>query len=361
MLKTIQVGVRDLKAPKYRGSQILRMLASCFVLAAHSTVYTSERLGTSEAKHVWLRGGIGVDLFFVISGFVMIISSRSLTNRQDGWKIFAQRRIVRIVPVYWILTTVKVTVTIVAAGLVLHTRFSVPKTLFSYFFLPTYNLDGGIQPVLGVGWTLNLEMLFYLLFTIALFLRTNVYHFLGAFLSLLALGAYFRQPSWPPIAFYLDSIVIEFYFGMLVARVNLIRRPVPPVFGLALLFGGVAALLLIPAADLLTPRGLTSGVPAAMTVWGMASLEQYLDLTPKMILYLGDASYMIYLIHPFIAPAPAVAMAMLHLFYPATAVALAILSSLLGGSILHSLLERPLTLWFRDHLRNRGQSIIQAT
>ena len=360
MYKTTQVPPKEGMNSKYRSLQILRVLAACLVLAAHSTLYTAERLGPGHAKHVWLRGAAGVDLFFVISGFVMIISSKCLIHRPDGWKIFAGRRIVRIVPMYWILTTAKVAVMIFASGLVLHTSFSVPKTLFSYLFLPTYNVDGGIQPVLGVGWTLNFEMLFYLLFATALFLRTDVYRFLGVLLSLLAFGAYFRQPSWPPVAFYLDSIVVEFYFGMLIARIDRNRRLLHPVLGLVLVFGGAAALLSIPYPYRLASRGLTCGVPASMIVWGMTSLEPYLDLTPTLILYLADASYMIYLIHPFIAPAPAAVMAKLHLFYPATAVTLAILLSLLAGSVLHRFVERPLTLWFRDHLRYHDQKIIYA-
>jgi exopolysaccharide production protein ExoZ len=350
--------VKETRTSRYQGLQILRAMAACMVVLTHSTFYTSERLG--HGQRVWHRGVTGVDIFFVLSGFVMIFSSQRLFSDPDGWKIFAERRIVRIVPMYWLLTTYKALIMIVAGGLVLHASLSLPKLLFSYFFLPTYNLDGELRPVLGVGWTLNFEMFFYFLFTLALVLRTNVYRFVGVILTLLAIGAYFRQPSWPPVAFYLDTMVIEFFFGMLIAWACLNRRPLPPALGLILLFGGLATLLFIPDFGESVPRALFWGVPAAMMVWGMASLEKYLTHIPGVVLYLAEASYVIYLIHPLVAPGPVVVMAKLHLYQPTVAVILAVLFAVLAGCALHRFIERPVTNWFRDHLRVRHQKIIHV-
>lgn len=343
---------------KYKGLQILRLAAACMVVMAHATYYTAERMGHGQG--IWYSGVTGVDIFFVLSGIVMVFSSHRLFKNPDGWRIFAERRIVRIVPMYWSITTIKLLIMIAAGGLVLHANLNPAKLFFSYFFLPSYNVDDQLRPLLGVGWTLNFEMFFYALFTVALLLRMNVYRFVGIVLTMLAIGAYFRQPSWPPAAFYLDTIVLEFYFGMLIAWASLNRRPLPPLVGLIFLFGGLVSLLFTPDLGDSVPRALVSGVPAAVTLWGMASLEKYLVYVPGFVLYMAEASYMIYLIHPVVGRVPVVVMDKLHLYHPTAAVILAFLFPLPAGAVLHRFIEKPVTNWFRDHLQVRHQKVIHV-
>ncbi len=179
------------RRPTYLGLQVLRVMAAVLVLITHSGFYVSERL--DHSFKYWETGAAGVDLFFVISGFVMVYSSVKLIGDRRGWLVFSQRRIIRIVPMYWLATTVKLVVMVLAGEFVLHARFSLLDTSMSYLFLPTRNSDGNLFPLLGVGWTLNFEMLFYLLFAVALFLRVSVFKFVGTVLFLLASGALFRQ------------------------------------------------------------------------------------------------------------------------------------------------------------------------
>jgi exopolysaccharide production protein ExoZ len=162
----------------FRGLQALRGIAAFLVVITHSGFYVSERL--RPGFKYWTRGTSGVDLFFVLSGFVMIYSSVKLFSDPNGWRVFAERRIVRIVPVYWLATTVKLVALLAGSSYILHSQLSVLKEIASYLFLPTRNLDGEIRPLLGVGWTLNFEMFFYALFTFALRLRANVYWFVAA-------------------------------------------------------------------------------------------------------------------------------------------------------------------------------------
>src|SRR5260370_32759811 len=116
----------------------------------------------------------------------------------------------------------------VSAGeFVLHARFSFFNSIMSYLFLPTRNIDGGFFPLLGVGWTLNFEMLFYLLFAVALFLRVSVFKFVGTVLFGLAGGALFRQDNWPAVSFYLNPIVLDFFLGMLIASACLRGKYLP--------------------------------------------------------------------------------------------------------------------------------------
>jgi exopolysaccharide production protein ExoZ len=326
------------------------MLAALLVVCTHSTFYASERLD----KHflTWERGTRGVDIFFVISGFVMIYSSQRLFGSPSGWKIFAERRIMRIVPLYWLITTLKVFVLLLTAGFALHATLSPTTVVCSYLFLPSRNLDGKLAPLVAVGWTLNFEMLFYFLFALALFLRANVFKFVGIALALIAIGAYFRDPSWPPIAFYLNSIVLEFYLGMLVAKACLEGIYLPRKFSCLLLACGLT-LLLFPATDWNLPKFLITGLPASLIVWSAASLGKLEERIPRFVLYLGDASYAIYLIHPFVCPFPPAVLSRLHMDHPWPSVVLSVALGLGVGCILHQFIEVPMTNWLKDSLRAR--------
>jgi exopolysaccharide production protein ExoZ len=343
---------------KYQGLQILRITAAFMVLLTHSTFYASERLDKHFA--VWGRGATGVGIFFVLSGFVMVYSSQKLVNNPIGWKIFAERRIVRIVPMYWMATSVKILAVVLTTGYVLHAQFSTVNTIASYLFLPAYSTEGDIGPILGVGWTLNFEMFFYFLFALALFLRVNVYRFVGGVLTLLAFGAFFRKPNWPAVSFYLNTGVLQFFYGMVIAKACLAGKHIPKRFAMLLLGLGFLGLL-GPWPALLQLHGLEYGIAAALIVYSTASLEDALTQIPRIVLLMADASYVIYLFHPFIAPAVPAALARLHLLYPSLSVVCSVILALGGGCLIHLLVDAPITRWFRNHLLIRGKKVIHTT
>ena len=174
---------------RFDGVQALRFLAAMMVVFTHSVFYASERLGAG--KFSWGTGAQGVDIFFVISGFVMVISSRHLVNHIDGWKIFFRKRLARIVPLYWTATTVKLVVLLLASGLVLHSKLDWWSIFKSYFFIPTHT-SNGVRVLLGVGSTLVFEMFFYFVFATALYLKKNIYMFAGVVLLFFSLLSIFR-------------------------------------------------------------------------------------------------------------------------------------------------------------------------
>jgi len=342
---------------KYNGLQVLRITAAFMVVVTHSTFYASERLDRHFG--VWEKGAAGVDIFFVLSGFVMIYSSQRLFGDSNGWKIFAERRIVRIVPIYWIATTIKLIAMLATAGYVLHSQFRVGSTIASYLFLPAYNSEHGLSPVLNVGWTLNYEMFFYFLFTLALFFRLNVYKFVGIVLVLLALGSFFRRPDWGPVSFYLDLRVLQFFYGMLVAKICLSGRHIPKYPAILILALGFLVLM-APWPQLIQLHGIQYGIAAALIVYSMASLEDSLPRIPRFVLYGADASYVIYLFHPMIAPAVPSILMKFHLQYPWLSVICSVLLALTGGCLIHQFIEIPISKWFRDHLLVRGKKVIHA-
>jgi len=347
--------IRAAGTRKYLGLQILRITAACMVLLTHATLFASERLDSHFG--IWRQGAVGVELFFVLSGFVMVYSSIKLMNDSNGWKIFAERRIVRIVPIYWIATSFKVLALVLTSGYVLHARFSVVRTLESYLFLPAFNDEGGIGPVLSVGWTLNFEMFFYFLFALALLFRADVYKFVGGVLALLGIGSFFRQASWPAASFYLSPLVLEFFYGMVIAKLCLAGKHIPKYFAMPLL--GLGFLDLLVPWSLPSPVGqLHHGIAAALIVYSMASLEDFMSRIPRFVLYMADASYAIYLFHPLIAPAAPAVLMRLHLIYPWLSVACSAALGLGGGCLVHFVIEAPMTRWFRDHLLIGGKKVI---
>lgn len=319
----------------------MRALAAFLVLILHSGLYIVDRLHPKSGQWLWVRGAKGVDLFFVLSGFMMVYSSQRLFGNPKGWKIFAEKRITRIVPMYWIATTIKVAALLIGSTLILHSKFNLISTVASYLFIPTRNDNGLIAPVLLVGWTLNFEMFFYMIFAVALKLRVNVYIFVASILFPLAVASVFRQPSWPAPSFYLNPVVPEFFFGMLIAKWILSGKKMHPALATVLVFGGLIWMLFLPVPE---PYIISFyGVAAALAIWGTAALEPKLGWLPKWVLYLGDASYVLYLFHDMIAPAAPVILKRIHMPYPPLSMALSIVMSVVICCGIHQYVEKPIT------------------
>jgi peptidoglycan/LPS O-acetylase OafA/YrhL len=322
----------------------MRAVAAMLVLVMHSGLYYVARLSPQTPQWDWERGAKGVDLFFVLSGFMMVYSSEKLFGKPEGWKLFAQRRVIRIVPMYWIATTIKFIAIIAGTSLLLHSQFDPGRAIASYFFIP-WRSSEGILPLVIVGWTLNFEMFFYAVFAVALKLRINVYIFVAAVFFPLAILSAFRQPGWPTVSYYMDPIVPEFFFGMLIAKWVLSGKRMHPALAALMLAAGMTWLLFLPVPK---PYILSLyGIAAAFTIWGTAALEPRLKWLPKWALYLGDASYVLYLFHPFIAPAAPEILKRLHMHNPLLSMGLSIVLSIAGACLIHQFLEKPIT----DRLR----------
>lgn len=103
---------------RYDSIQALRFIAALLVVVTHSTFYAADRLDPDF--FVWKGGTVGVDIFFVISGFVMMITASPFQRIPGGWRYFAMRRITRIVPMYWIATTAKIATLVVLPGVAIN-------------------------------------------------------------------------------------------------------------------------------------------------------------------------------------------------------------------------------------------------
>ncbi|WP_331027176.1 acyltransferase [Sphingomonas sp.] len=335
--------------------QALRFVAALLVVITHATFYAHERL--IAAFPIWPAGARGVDIFFVISGFVMWHSSRSLIGEPQGWRIFVRRRIERIVPLYWLATSLKIVAMLLVPAAALHAELSGHAIVTSYLFIPAFNSDGALEPLLGVGWTLNFEMFFYAVFAFALFATRRPFVLIAAVLAVCSVGSLMIASRTHALQFYLNDIVLEFLFGMLLARYAK-GWTVPPALSVGLIIAGFVALL-FSLDTTAVPRSVLYGLPSLAIIAGAV----WLDLRappriPRWVLYFGNASYALYLIHPMVAPIAPVALAKLGFVLPWLSVAFSVMISLAMAAILHSLVEKPVSRWLAARTRRRQAAIV---
>jgi peptidoglycan/LPS O-acetylase OafA/YrhL len=276
--------------PRLAGLQLLRAAAALLVLIGHVIAEAEHYFGLDLAGDAvpWTRG---VDIFFVISGFIVTLSAHRFVGQPGA---FLWRRMLRVVPLYYLFTSLMVLVLLVVPGGAKDTALDPGQILSSYGFFPYARGDGRIAPVLSLGWTLNYEVFFYLLFAAALALPRP---FLSVSAALIGLGA---LGLWVPLAnaqavFWTNPIVIEFVFGIALGRIWLAGWHRPHA-GLALLAvtGGFALLIALDATTL--PRFIAAGGPAALIVAGGTVLCPRYALPGQIM---GDASYALYLSHRF--------------------------------------------------------------
>jgi len=272
--------------------QYLRGVAALMVVLFHAT------------NRDWRVGQAGVDIFFFISGFIMwttTVAPRSITPQK-----FLTRRLIRIVPLYWAIT-------LFTAWIALTPKFRIafdfnPEWLLrSLLFLPSAGVsDGHVHqpatfPVLPVGWTLNLEMFFYIIFTIALFLpeARRLLTIVILVSAPVVAGWVFRDGISENAAFYGSPLMLEFAGGVVIGAMYSGARVSKGVLGAA----GVLGLILIAFLIAEHPpvgfsRIFRYGLPAAALIAGAVVIEPLLQKRPITLLkILGDASYSIYLAH----------------------------------------------------------------
>jgi len=330
--------------------QALRAVAALIVVAHHAVIMLVERNHLSI--HYWPVGSSGVDIFFVISGFVMTISSDPLRRARHPARVFMARRLERIVPLYWLMTTLKIAMVLAAPGLAINALGGWRHVADSYLFTPGLFAHGGRDPVVVVGWTLDYEMAFYVLFAIALAARASLLKVVAPVLIVAALLApLVAMHPIPMLAVYCQPIVLEFLFGILLARA-VQRWGAPPVWlSVVLLMAGFGVLFGVSWQTISVWRVIFWGLPAWAIVTGAVGLERKFGaLMPRWILALGDASYSVYLVHTFVLPFIGVTLAHIGQGWPGVVpavIAMSVCLSALAGWILYWLLESRIVEYFK--------------
>jgi peptidoglycan/LPS O-acetylase OafA/YrhL len=306
--------------------QVLRAAACLLVVAYHA-----------EGGH-WPNGAAGVDLFFVISGVVMQMSSAGLPAR-----VFAVRRLRRLVPLYWTLSAAKLAIGLAWPATLAVARPGPWNMVASFLFIPARDGAGMVRPLLGVGWTLQFEMLFYALFAAALALRRPPARYVLPVLAVLTVAGFWRAPDWPPALSLANGLVAEFGVGMLLASAAPWLAGCKPPVGWLLVVAGAIFLLAVPSGG--AWRFVCWGLPAAAIVAGALVLEApWHGRVPRVALRLGASSYAIYLVHPFLVPALVVGLGGAPI---AVVVAASLAGCAIAGWLVHRWFDQPVQAWLR--------------
>ena len=336
--------------------QALRASAAMSVAISH-ILHDAQGLGhgSPSAAHLYtaLPWTCGVDIFFVISGFVIAHASRGLFAQPNASRIFLARRIARIVPLYWAMTTLFLLNLWLLPGAIHGQAGGLGFILKSYAFIPAARADGMLQPVFGLGWTLNYEMFFYLVFAPFLGLprRKAVLGAVTCLVLFVLAGACIGFPGIV-LQFWSSPIILEFCAGMLLAQLP--GRVALPAWVRALI-----ALAAITALCLHLHEGperfYAWGIPAAALVFGAITGQpaSRLPLPELWLVRLGDASYALYLVHPFIMRGVGLLWRHMHggaLVYAVLCLALAQAAAL----ALHQYAERPANTWLRARLEPKS-------
>ncbi|TGS65831.1 acyltransferase [Mesorhizobium sp. M3A.F.Ca.ET.201.01.1.1] len=279
------------------GLQILRAIAALAVVVRH-TLDMSEGSEAGRLGPYWIAtsGGAGVDLFFVISGFIMVYVSFPFGRLPDSPKDFIIKRATRIYPIYWICSAA---IAAISAVGFLHS-----KHIDSYTILNSVLLLPGDKLVF-VAWTLSYEVYFYAIFSICLALGRLGPTSLAAMLVMVVGIAFGGQIPNPTFAKFVSSpLVLEFCFGIVLALLFCAggKWRVPQALSipgfLAIIVASIFTMQHDAAPD--ATRVIMWGIPAALIVAAFLNVDRPQSRLGRAAVLLGDASYALYLTHIFV-------------------------------------------------------------
>ena len=295
------------------GIQVLRVIAATAVIFSHALGRANrtfpELQGAVEIPfpNMAVFGHFGVDLFFVISGFVMIYVHSDMYGQIGAPYNFLRKRVKRVVPIYWLLTAIAVLL-LLGRPDVFSYRSGIEWdwVIASFLFIPwetSYGLD---SPVLGVGWTLNYEMYFYFLFAVSLFFSRRVGLLaMMIFLVISAVIGFYLKIDEPLVEMLVSPLLLEFVCGCLLAVAFL--KTQGKVFRHGKFLAACGAVILgvsffrMPDSHL--DRLIWWGGPSALLLAGFLGMEWSKSRGISAVARLGDASYSAYLIQVFSLPA----------------------------------------------------------
>jgi len=282
---------------KIQNIQGLRGIAVLLVVLAHMLPTEQKYAQFDYILPNWLEiGGSGVDLFFLISGFVMVAVTQQAFQSKLEIQRFLYHRFTRIYPLYWFYTTAVLVVWLLFPHLINNSQDNQVNILESFLLIPQ-----NIYPLLMVAWTLIYEIYFYLIFAILLFFpKENLLLGLAVWTVTLIGGYYFLPVDNAFVSIYFGPLVIEFIAGCLVAKFYFSQE----IRGNATIIALVALIFWAGGYALLQPEGrgwtrvLVFGVPSVLALYAALLYEKKHAVTmPKWLCQIGDASYSIYLSH----------------------------------------------------------------
>ncbi len=314
--------------------QLLRGLAALTVIACHflQRLVKREVIGPEMNAFTDYLGLVGVATFFAISGFIMIFTTHHRFGKPDAGARFLARRLVRIVPLYYATTVafVILALTTMPGGASPTAAFpSLGEITLSAMFVPYLNGSEIIQPIYGLGWSLNFEIYFYALFAAAMALRVwlGVTVLTVLFVGLAGLGTTLEPPhssdhqTYVLLYFYTRPVLLYFVIGIGVGIIRIrtaFRLPLSPLYA-GLFCSALVGCAMVNQVFVQVPiRALESGTSTYLAITlalcvavfsrGKRGETGSMDaLLARAYQRFGDVSYALYLTHSFVLGAVAFA------------------------------------------------------
>ncbi len=332
------------RSGKYLGAlQWLRGFAAVIVVIFHAT----EQLyiqGLASADWVFHMGSKGVDLFFVISGFIITYAHRSDFGRSDFVGIYSLKRIGRILPLYWTIFLPLLFIRLIIPDVGHSEDLHAGRVFTSLFLIPQAEL-----PILGVAWTLSYELFFYFLFGIAVW-NKRLGLAVGLVLATLCVGMpfLFSYETLPvALRFIFSPYNLEFGFGV-IAAVLFVRGKQNFSWGATALMLALGAGLYgighLVSFDMLMRAALWGGGGALLTyvacVFG-GLIDPAKHLWARVAEMIGSSTYSIYLVHYPLLVACSKFFDKFFPTYPVTCALLGIFISVGAGMVTYYIIEAP--------------------
>lgn len=328
-----------------------RGIAALLVLFVHasSMMRSSQYAGHVFRADIFSKGFVGVDFFFVLSGFIICYVHFNDIGQPLRLKRYGWRRLARVLPTYWCVFTF---------ALLLNQLLQKDKAPlgFAWFFQQWFLLGHGDDFLIGPAWTLQFELLFYTLFASTLLSKPLGFGIIISwFVSIFAyrllvgdIGDALNQPSIFKIIIHPYNA--NFLFGM---ALGIAQRRRQGVMALTLLYAFLALGFLIYWSHYGLnwhnfPRYLGIGLICATILGSLLLIGRLALQVPRWLTFLGTISYSLYLSHIFFVGYFYAVAARLGLFNSLPAVALfigALISGICGAWLLYRLVEKPVQAW----------------
>lgn len=349
---------------KLRSIQFLRALAVLLVTYTHTLGFQRPfGIPIHQVFFHWEHiGAIGVDIFFVISGFIITYSAGRYLGGRDG-RHFLVNRFLRLIPAYYAATLLFLGIELVHM-IRMHAFIKLPfaRVLNTIFLLPLFDKKIYAEPLITIAWTLSFEWLFYLFFFGAIFfsIRRKEWFFCGLILLLVTAGHFFPMPDYR-LSFLTNPILLEFLAGIIIYWLYASSLRVTRTIAWLLLAAGIAMIICeiftgygmvytmdyTLDAQLSLTRFFIWGVPSALIVAGCIFLEKNrlpgTLFTHRLITLIGDASYSIYLTHFSVFGLLAAVYTRLGFSVnPDLSVCIGFVLATIGGILFYKVVEAPL-------------------
>lgn len=303
-------------------------------------------------------GAFGVDIFFCISGFMIMFSTHKST------KYFLRKRIIRIVPLYYLMTIGTFLLLLLFPGMFAQTKADPVFLIKSLLFIPFDIGDGILQPLMRIGWTVNCEIFFYVLFLIAMKISHKYRGLIcSGLIVLLVILATVLPIDFAPLTFYGAPVMLEFILGIVsyyiaAALYRMHCQKALPKFLLPLCIivsTGLFLVLMItkPTINILGfRRPFVWGIPAFLLVLCIFVIGLFVQKMPAAFVRLGNISFSLYLMHYY----PVMLLDRVIFDFSTctpftllgTAIALAV--SVILALICYEIIENRFTKWLRQKL-----------